>query len=470
MMNSREIWLAITLIFALVTAFAAFLTPFGWQGLSHDAVIASALVLLAAYAFARRNAQKRPFLALVLWIGVVGGLTLRALIFVTEITPSTSLGLDLFAGQAVLSGFNPYAYSAAEFLGEGMRVGAADLEHARTVIASSPVMAGWLVPASLSDLPIDTPLLALPLLAAAQYLTPDSAWGWFAVLLASDALTFALILILLARMRFDRGWVLLFWVNPIWLGSVYGAGAPVALVAPLVLLALWAGISERSALAGMVLGLAAALNLWIAALLALVLRSAGRRPSAWRRAAYGIVGFGLVLGMVGALHLAFGVPLRWFGALTGTGSLDTATQASALFALETDGVNRALIGGLSRFAEVAWLGLLVAGGLVLALPPLPNQAQRAIRISILGFVAFFLTTQSQPQGLLVLIPLLPLTRSPVLVLAAGFGTLVSLLAGFGFTLANLSPEILARLVVATVLGLMVVAAWLVSVRRKQPLE
>ena len=44
----------------------------------------------------------------------------------------------------------------------------------------------------------------------------------------------------------------------------------------------------------LLLAIAAALNFWLAALLALLLRSAGRRPSAWRRAAYGLVGFVLM--------------------------------------------------------------------------------------------------------------------------------------------------------------------------------
>lgn len=469
----REILLAFSLMALLTAVFVASIAPFGGTGGFDEALAVTALMLMAIFVLVRRNAANGPLLSALLWIGAVGGLTLRVWIFLAQPTASIGLGLDLFAGEALLQGMNPYAFTVGEMLGSGLRVGDAELERARAIVAQSPTLTGWLTQAlsarDLSPSRIDTPLLALPFLALSQVMTPGAATGWFGILLASDLLTFGLLLLLLRRLRLAMGWVLLFWVNPVWLLDVYGLAAPLGLVAPVILLALWASISERAALTGLLLAVATALNLWLAGMLAVFLRTAGRRPGAWRRAAYGLVGFVLVFGILALLHRAFGAPLYWFGALTVTGEA-SGSGIGRVFALEPGG----LIPGASRLAAPLWVLLVGTGALLMAWPPLPDQAQRTIRVGILGFLAFYLTTQTQAQGLLVLVVLAPLIRSSALVLAAGLGTIVAALipviTSLNLSLLSLSPEMLARLVAGVIIGLFFVITWIASVRRNQPIE
>ncbi|MGB1161991.1 MAG: hypothetical protein ACPG40_12325 [Alphaproteobacteria bacterium] len=457
------LWL--TLVFAVFAVILAVIDP--WKAFTEltGLLCLSSLLFLMAFAFLRRGTLSGAPLPVMLWIGLGFGLTLRAFILWAAEAPSPGLGFDLFSGQAVLSGLNPYAYSADELLGGGLRVGEAALEGGRALIAGSPTLAAWLQQISPAQTHTDTPMLALPLLVLAQSLTPDQSLGWFAVLLSSDLLTLGLLFLLLRRLRYAQGWVLLFWLNPIWLTALFLPGAPMILIGPLLLLALWASISERSALTGMLLALAATLNFWLIALLPLLLRSAGRRPLAWRRAAYGLVGFVLVAGLLWIVQALFGAPLHWFGGLTAMGE-DSGTQIGRLFIIDASG----LVSGLARLATPFWLLALAGLAVLLAWPPLPDQAQRALRLSFLGFMALFLSTQDQPQALLALIVVLPLTRSPVLVLASGFGLLVRVLAELNLSLAGLDPSLLARLSLGIVIGVLFGATWVASIRRNQALE
>ena len=465
MTTRRTILLWFTLFFALFAVILAIIDP--WNAFTERTglLCLSALLFLMAFAFLRRGSPAGAPLPIMLWIGLVVGLTLRAFILWTAEAPSPGLGFDLFSGQAILNGLNPYAYTAEELLGGGLRVGEPALERGRDLIAGSPTLEAWLKQISPTQTHTDTPMLALPLLVAAQSLTGDQSLGWFVILLCSDLLTLGLLFLLLRRLRYAQGWALLFWLNPIWLTALFLPGAPMILIGPLLLLALWASISERSALTGILLALAATLNFWLIALLPLLLRSAGRRPQAWRRAAYGLVGFILVAGLLWTVQALFGAPVHWFGGLTAMGEA-SGTQIGRLFMVDDTG----LVSGLTRLATPLWLLALAGLAFLLAWPPLPDQAQRALRMSFIGFVALFLSAQDQPQALLALIVVLPLTRSPVLVLASGFGLLVSVLAGLNLSVAGLEPPLLARLSLGIVIGVLFGATWVASIRRNQALE
>lgn len=461
----RTFLLWLTLLFAVFTVALAVMDPWNAFAAFIEPLCIASMLFMMVFAFLRRGGIKGSILPVMLWIGLLAGLTLRAFVFLTFNTPSESLGFDLFAGQALLNGLNPYAYSADELLGGGLRVGEAALERGRAMVAGSPDLQRWLQQIEPAQTRTDTPMLALPLLVAAQAMTPDQALGWYGVLLISDVLSLSLLFLLLRRLRYAPGWVLLFWVNPVWMIALFVPGSSMVLLGPILLLALWASISERSALTGVLLALATMMNVWIAALLPLLLRSAGRRPLAWRRAAYGLVGFVLIAGLLWGIHAVFGAPLHWFGGLTALGAA-SGTQPGTLFLLGEGG----LIEGFGLLAQPLWMLALAGLGVVLALPPLPDQAQRALRLSFIGFMAFFLTLQVQPQALLALIVVLPLTRSPVLVLASGFGLLVTALAGQNWSLIGLSPELTARLLLGIVIGLLFGAAWYASIRRNQALE
>lgn len=462
----RRVLLWFALISAQIALLLAIANPWSafkeWEML----LCTAALLFLVAFTFARKDARGGTTLPLILWFGLAGGLGLRALAYLANTAPSAGLGFDLFAGQAVLQGLNPYAYSAEALLGGGLRVGEAALERSRDLVAGSPQLTQWLTQVTPAETKVNTALLTLPFLALSQVLTPGSPQAWYGILLASDACTLALLFLLLRRLRRPLGWALLFWVNPIWLFAVFLPGAAMALLGPLLLLAVWASISERSALAGFLLALAAAFNVWLAALLALFLRSAGRRPSAWRRAAYGLVGFILISALLWSLHLAFGAQGHWFGGLT-------AAPVSGIdplgYLLPQDG-SSGWVAGFARLVPSLFLvALVIAGGLA-AWPPLPDQGQRAIRAGFLGFFALVLAGSLQPQALLAVIILLPLARSPTLVLASGFGLLVAGLSGLNIGIAGLSPDLTARLGLVGVVGLVFCVAWLSSIRRNQALE
>lgn len=467
------------------------------SGTLESVLLSLAVVLLAGFALSVRWKGEMSgragvvLLALMLLAGTMlrllsaasGGTEWLQLSIFAGRGPSPELGLDLYAGRALLAGLNPFKFSVQELMGGGLRVADTGLEAARTLVGSSEALSQWVgsvaqaeiragVGLDISHRPAAS-LPALPLLAAAQVLTPNAAMGWFGLLIVSDSLALGLLVVLMRRMRVPLHWAALFWVNPLWLVAGFGAGSCLVLIAPLVLLALWASVSERAALTGFLLALCVGFSLWIAALLPLLLRSAGRRPAAWRRAAYGVVGFALLIGIIRLGQRLLGGDWTGFSSAPVLPQDKAANGGLALFLLADTG----LLGGATRWAAVGWgLLVLVAGGL-LALPPLPDQAQRSIRAGILGVAALFLSSLIHPAALLPVLVLLPLTRAPALVLGAGLGVLVSALTALLLTLgvapqpeAGIAASTAARLVVGLVIGLLFVAAWLASVRRNQTLE
>ena len=414
------------------------------------------LLSLVCYVLVRRNAPKGVMLPALLWAGLMAGLGLRVLAYVLTTDIPDRLGLDLYSGRAILEGLNPYAYRVGEVLGGGLRVGDADLEQMRTLAAGSAAITSWLTPFAQGEITPTTPLLALPFLSISQALTPETSQAWFALLLVADVLTLALLFVLMRMVGRAPGWALLFWVNPVWLVSAFAQGSPFVLLAPLVALVFWAAVSERSALAGIILAWAAGFSLWLAFLLPLTLRTAGRRPSAWRRSAYGLVGFIMMGAGLWALHLFFGAPIHWFG-----------TQA---LAQQQPGLLFAELFGLNRFDLILWglLGLVLSA--LTAWPSLPDQAQRAARAGALGFALLVLTGLNEPLALAAAVVLLPLARSPALVLASGFGLLLAVVPPLQASLWGQPFDRLATLLLGIVILLWMLWAALASFRRNRALE
>jgi len=109
MTTRRTILLWLTLVFAVFAVILAVIDP--WKAFTEltGLLCLSSLLFLMAFAFLRRGTLSGAPLPVMLWIGLGVGLTLRAFIVWAVEAPSPGLGFDLFSGQAVLSGLNPYA-------------------------------------------------------------------------------------------------------------------------------------------------------------------------------------------------------------------------------------------------------------------------------------------------------------------------------------------------------------------------
>lgn len=441
-----------------------------------------ALMGLMTLVLARQSAPGGLHLPLLLWTGLAAGLGLRLLSYLLVMDVPDRLGLELYAGRVLLDGLNPFAFTANEVLGGGLRIGGATLEQARDLVAGSPTLSGWLLPFQSGAVRPETPLLALPFLATSQALTPETPVAWFAILFGVEATTLLMLLMLLRRVDRAPGWVLLFWINPLWVLFAFAQGSSFVLLAPVMVLLIWAAVSERSALVGLMLALALAFNLWLGVLLGLLLRTAGRRPFAWRRAAYGLVGFLLMAAGLWALHRLFGAPLHWFGTHD-----QGVIRVSLLF---SDGFGLGLGEGLSfgeglgsglglglgpvgaGLGQLLWVILGLGLGVLVALPPLPDQTQRAARALVLGFILLLTSGLTEPLALVALMPLLPLVPVPAAVLATGFGLIaavvLALMAGLSRMLTggaelSLWGQPLA-LLLTLVLGLMILI-WLLTAAR-----
>ena len=122
--------------------------------------------------------------------------------------------------------------------------------------------------------------------------------------------------------------------------------------------------------------------------------------------------------------------------------------------------------------QLLWVILGLGLGVLVALPPLPDQTQRAARALVLGFILLLTSGLTEPLALVALIPLLPLVPVPAAVLATGFGLIaavvLALMAGLSRVLTggaelSLWGQPLA-LLLTLVLGLMILI-WLLTAAR-----
>lgn len=258
--------------------------------------IAAGVVWLGwAFALRRRSTATR---SLLLWIGIVG-LAMRAALFAAPPILEDDYYRYLWDGAVAASGLNPYRFSPAEAAGlerardtEPGPTGSGRDDAARGAARSSaadrwaelaregePVLERVNHPRLRTVYPPTTQAAFV----VAHWIGPWQVWSMRLVLLAFDGATAVLLLGLLGRLGLPRGWIMLYWCNPLLIaqtvGSIHMDVIAMAFVAGALLLTL----RHRLVAGATALALAAGAKVWPVMLLPLLLREAvgrGRDTSA----------------------------------------------------------------------------------------------------------------------------------------------------------------------------------------------
>jgi len=126
---------------------------------------------------------------------------------------------------------------------------------------------------------------------------PDSVFAMKVILGAADLLGIGLLFGLLGAAGVPLARVVIYAWNPLVLTEIWGSAHLDALVIPAVVGAVWAALANRHALAGALLGVGAAIKLYPAALLPVLLAGRGRLLGAATFAAVLLAGYGPSMGL-----------------------------------------------------------------------------------------------------------------------------------------------------------------------------
>ncbi|MEL6569389.1 MAG: glycosyltransferase 87 family protein [Pseudomonadota bacterium] len=262
----------------------------------------------------------------------------------------------LWDGAAVANGIDPYAFPPAS-------AAPVDAFGTPRPLASDPDLARLqtlAMDAQQIHERINFPYLSTiyPPLAQAGFglshiISPYSLTAWRGLLLVADLAGFLVLLQILRRMGRSPLWSAAYWLNPLVIVQVFGAGHMDGLLVPFLLAAIWMGLANRPGLTGAALAGAVGVKLWPLILFpALAMRF-------WRSGS-GTFWFTTVFGLLVALLLA-PQALRAIQPDDGLGAYSSSWQTHAfLFPLISDGLFGWLDGGDSLTR------LLVAGAVSIA--------------------------------------------------------------------------------------------------------
>jgi hypothetical protein len=226
-------------------------------------VLAGLTWLVAVWPPGKRGWSGRSLLYL-----VVVGLIPRALMLVSTPMLEDDFHRYLWDGAVVAHGHSPYAHAPAEFLAatgngggpvSGLSVLARD-GHAVLSRVNHP------------ELRTIYPPLAQSAFALAYWLSPWSLVAWRVVLLFLDAVTMALLLLLLRRLGLPLLWSAVYWWNPLLIHETVNAAHMDVLALPFVLGGLLLALHARPIGAVVLVSLAAGVKVWPVILLPFLLR------------------------------------------------------------------------------------------------------------------------------------------------------------------------------------------------------
>lgn len=194
---------------------------------------------------------------------IVAGLAARLLLFASEPILEDDYQRYLWDGAVTVSGHNPYALSP-----KAARQSEAPSAYSHLADAAGPVARRINHP----QLKTVYPPVAQGAFALAHILKPWSLSAWRTVILACDAATLILIVLLLGETGRSPLWASLYWWNPLVLKELFNSAHMEAVLLPLVLLALLFAVRGRQVIASISLAFAAGAKIWPVLLLPLILR------------------------------------------------------------------------------------------------------------------------------------------------------------------------------------------------------
>lgn len=311
------------------------------------------------------------------------GVAFRLCMLPTQVVLSTDLYRYFWDGRVQLSGINPYRYPPeAQVL--------ADLRDARIYPRINRAWAPTIYPPG-----------AQMLFAALELAAPDRIWALRAVLIACELTTMLLLVVLLRRLGLPQGRVAVYAWAPLPIFEFAQAGHIDAALVPLVLGALLAAGRGLPGVAGGLLGGAALIKLYPAALL----------PVLWRRRDARLPLAFLATVALGYLPYAWGVGWKVMGFLP-TYFAPFEEFNVGLRALLTDGVG--ITGIPARLVVSALLAVLLVA-VLLTLGLIRGDTPRDLASACGGAVgAFLLLVPStiHPWYVVWLIPFLVVLPAP----------------------------------------------------------
>ncbi|MEL6421858.1 MAG: hypothetical protein AAFQ42_05400 [Pseudomonadota bacterium] len=204
------------------------------------------------------NTSTRHLLLFVVAIGVLA----RAVLFFSEPILEDDYQRYLWDGGVVAHGLDPYAVAPAAASGDAERAGLA-------------TAAGvTLERVNHAEIRTIYPLGAQGFFALAHLIAPFDLLGWRVVVLAGDAATFGLVLLLLARLGLPPVLGALYWWNPLVIKELANSLHMEAVLMPFVVAIVLASIARRPRTAALLIGIAGAIKIWPLVLFPLAMRSA----------------------------------------------------------------------------------------------------------------------------------------------------------------------------------------------------
>lgn len=412
-------WIAVgvTLV-AIHAALVPFSRSFDYAGsaLEYPVVAFVALELLAGGVYLSllwlvpRSRPQRALLVLVLAVGVA----MRAAMAVSTPILEDDFYRYLWDGAVVAGGDNPYRHSPAEVLAARARSSADPVlsRLASLAEASRPVAQRINHP----RLTTVYPPLAEAFFALGAVVRPFSLAVWRTLTLLADALTLALLYLILRRLRRSPLWLALYWWSPLVVKELVNSAHMDALLLPVLCASLLLVLHARRVLACAGLAVAAGLKLWPVVLLPAAVRTRTARPRE-RLAALSVfvlVFAGTAWWLVGESGrdsglVAYARGWRMNDALYLTlhGVVDGAMSALGLDWTDSAAVTRAILAA-------------TVGSIALWLARRPAADAQALCRRFTGLVAlvFLLSPAQFPWYYTWVVPFLVLTPSPALLLLA----------------------------------------------------
>ncbi len=244
----------------------------------------------------KRSEASRPLFVAAICLG----LAMRGAMFFSLPVLEDDSYRYLWDGAVTANGINPYKYAPAEAAIEGVfgdqntDLIAPDLKKLQALAAQYPETHSRINYPYLSTI---YPPLTQAAFAIAYRLDPFALNGWRWVLLASDLIALSLLTRLLTAHNRNRLWALLYWWNPVVIVQGFGAGHMDLVILPFLLGALL--LAQKQRLNGSVIALAAAaaVKLWPAILLPILVRPLLRQP-AKLGATFGLFGLFVTLALL----------------------------------------------------------------------------------------------------------------------------------------------------------------------------
>ena len=193
------------------------------------------------------------------------GLALRLAMFASLPVFEDDWHRYLWDGAAVAHGINPYAFPpslAAPVDAFGAPRPISDdpgLARLQAMAAQAPEFHHRINHPYVSTI---YPPLTQAAFGLAHWISPFSLSAWRFVLLLADIAAFWILLQLLREAGRPLIWSAVYWLNPLVITQVFGAGHMDGLLVPFLLAALWMGLTHRPGLAGTALAAAVGVKLW----------------------------------------------------------------------------------------------------------------------------------------------------------------------------------------------------------------